>query len=237
MSASASGRVRAVRMRARRRGLRMLQSGDVFRLYDGAGRVVETGQLTAIEAYLAERFLPRRLAPQSGTKAPTAWAQIIDGYMLTLAAAGQPRTTMELRRIQLVRMARDLGGRPADVTGEKLVEWFGRQTEWTIETRRSYRAGIRGFFRWAYRTKRVPDHLADELPKVGEQRGQRGRRGRGPTAYEAICLTSGMSSASTEIICSVRSVCALHTTHCRPNVTFRIGLSGNNLWKQSKQIF
>jgi hypothetical protein len=77
----------------------------------------------------------------------------------------------------------------------------------------------------------VPDHLADELPKVREQRGQRGRRGRGPTAYEAICLTSGMSSASTGIICSVRSVCALHTTHCRPNVTFRIGLSGNNLWK------
>ena len=123
-------------------------------------------------------------------------------------------------------MARDIGGRPADVAGEKFVEWFGRQTGWTIETRRSYRAGIRGFFRWAYRTKRVPDHLADELPKVREQRGQRGRRGRGPTAYEAICLTSGMSSASTGIICSVRSVCALHTTHCRPNVTFRIGLSG-----------
>jgi hypothetical protein len=59
----------------------------------------------------------------------------------------------------------------------------------------------------------------------------------GPDAYEAICLTSGMSSASTGIICSVRSVCALRTTHCRPNVTFRIGLSGNNLWKQSKQIF
>ena len=173
----------------------------------------------------------------NGTKAPAAWAQIIDDYMLTLAAAGQPPTTTELRRIQLVRMARDIGGRPADVAGEKFVEWFGRQTGWTIETRRSYRAGIRGFFRWAYRTKRVPDHLADELPKVREQRGQRGRRGRGPTAYEAICLTSGMSSASTGIICSVRSVCALHTTHCRPNVTFRIGLSGNNLWKQSKQIF
>ena len=89
----------------------------------------------------------------------------------------------------------------------------------------------------AYRTQRVPDHLADELPEVREQRGQRGRRGRGPTAYEAICLTSGMSSASTGIICSVRSVCASHTTHCRPNVTFRIGWSGNNLWKQSKQIF
>ena len=85
----------------------------------------------------------------NGTKAPAAWAQIIDDYMLTLAAAGQPPTTTELRRIQLVRMARDIGGRPADVAGEKFVEWFGRQTGWTIETRRSYRAGIRGFFRWA----------------------------------------------------------------------------------------
>ena len=60
--------------------------------------------------------------------------------MLTLGAAGQPPTTTELRRIQLVRMARDIGGRPADVAGEKFVEWFGRQTGWTIETRRSYRA-------------------------------------------------------------------------------------------------
>src|SRR6476620_1710471 len=94
--------------------------------------------------------------------------------MLTLGAAGQPPTTTELRRIQLVRMARDIGGRPADVAGEKFVEWFGRQTGCTIETRRSYRAGIRGFLRWPYRTKPVPDHLADELPKVRGPRGQRG---------------------------------------------------------------
>jgi hypothetical protein len=157
--------------------------------------------------------------------------------MLTLAAAGQPPTTTELRRIQLVRMATDIGGRPAGVAGEKFVEWIGRQTGWTIETRRSYRAGIRGFLRWAYRTKPVPDHLADELPKGTRATWATRAPRRGATAYEAICLTSGMSSASTGIICSVRSVCALHTTHCRPNVTFRIGLSGNNLWKQSKQIF
>jgi hypothetical protein len=94
--------------------------------------------------------------------------------MLTLAAAGQPPTTTELRRIQLVRMARDIGGRPAVVAGEKFVERFGRQTGWTIETRRSYRAGIRGFFRWAYRTKRVPDHLADELPRYASNVGNAG---------------------------------------------------------------
>ena len=94
--------------------------------------------------------------------------------MLTLAAAGQPPTTTELRRIQLVRMARDIGGRPADVAGEKFVEWFGRQTGWTIETRRSYRAGIRGFFRWAYRTKPVPTIWPTSCPRYASNVGNAG---------------------------------------------------------------
>ena len=174
----------------------------------------------------------------NGTKAPAAWAQIIDDYMLTLAAAGQPPTTTELRRIQLVRMARDIGGRPADVAGEKflgIVQAADRMDDRNAPQlpRRHPRILPVG----------IPNQAGarpsgrHELPKIREQRGQRGRRDRGSTAYQAICLTSGMSFASTGIICSVRSVCALHTTHCRPNVTFRIGLSGNNLWKQSKQIF
>ena len=50
--------------------------------------------------------MPACRSEGNGTKAPVAWAQIIDDYMLTLAAAGQPPTTTELRRIQLVRMAK-----------------------------------------------------------------------------------------------------------------------------------
>jgi hypothetical protein len=65
---------------------------------------------------------------------------MIDDHMLTLAAAGRPPATMALRRVQLVRMARDIGGHPADVTGQQLVEWFGSQTGWTTETRRRYLA-------------------------------------------------------------------------------------------------
>jgi integrase/recombinase XerC len=52
------------------------------------------------------------------------------------------------------------------VTGEMLVAWFGGHTAWKLETRRSERACVRGFFAWAYQTKRVPDYLSDELPKV-----------------------------------------------------------------------
>ena len=107
----------------------------------------------------------------NGTKAPAAWAQIIDDYMLTLAAAGQPPTTTELRRIQLVRMARDIGGRPADVAGEKFVEWFGRQTGWTIETRRSYRAGIRGFFRWHTEPSGCPTIWPTSCPRYASNVG------------------------------------------------------------------
>jgi len=51
---------------------------------------------------------------------------MIDDYMLALAAAGSPVATMKHRRTQLVRLARDLGGSPADVTGEHLVAWFGQ---------------------------------------------------------------------------------------------------------------
>jgi integrase/recombinase XerC len=64
---------------------------------------------------------------------PPAWAQIIDDYMLSLAAAGQSATSLTLRRIQLLRMARDMGGSPTDVTGDMLVAWFGAQTGWKTE--------------------------------------------------------------------------------------------------------
>jgi integrase len=106
-----------------------------------------------------------------GPGAPVDWAPLIDEYITRLAAAGQPETTLKLRRIQLVRMARDLNSRPAEITGERLVAWFGSHTEWKTETRRSYRSGVRGFFRWAYQSNRIPHHIADELPKVREKRG------------------------------------------------------------------
>ena len=57
---------------------------------------------------------PRR----ARTAVPAAWAQMIDNYLVTLSAAGRPRTTMTLRRIQLVRMARELGVAPSEITGE-----------------------------------------------------------------------------------------------------------------------
>jgi integrase len=152
----------------------MAKRGATVELRDGDTTVCR-GNVDDIESYMAVNH-PRRWAraggkPRPECAVPAAWAQIIEDYMLTLAAAGTPPTSLTLRRIQLVRMARDLSGRPTDVTAESLVAWFGSQTGWKTETRRNYRAVVRGFWRWAYRTKRVPEHLADELPKVREHRG------------------------------------------------------------------
>lgn len=91
---------------------------------------------------------------------------MIDDYLLSLAAVGQRETTIALRRSCLCRMARGLGCPHEAVTAERLVEWFGQQTHWAIETRRGYRSVARGFFTGAYKRGRVPVYLGDELPKV-----------------------------------------------------------------------
>ena len=47
-----------------------------------------------------------------------------------------------------------------------LVDWFGRQTRWSSEHRRSNRSAVRGFFSWAYKAGRVPVYLGDVLPRL-----------------------------------------------------------------------
>jgi integrase/recombinase XerC len=83
-----------------------------------------------------------------------------------LAASGQTAPTIRLRQLSLAHITRGLGRPPAEVTGEQLVAWFGRQTHWRPATRRNYRGAARGFFGWAYKADRVPDYLGDHLPSV-----------------------------------------------------------------------
>lgn len=168
---SAVSRARIARRKAERLGLRLCQRGAVFTLRDADGATVEVGPLAAVEAYLGRRYTARRPGPPRTTSAPAAWAPLIDDYLVTLAAVGQRPATIALRRALLCRMTRGLDGvGPIDLTGERLVAWFGRQTHWSIETRRSYRATARGFFAWAYKAGRVPAYLGDELPPVRQRK-------------------------------------------------------------------
>lgn len=159
-------REQSLRRRAKALGIRVRRRGSVFELWNPHGLIL-CGQFHAVSTYVNDQWRlrpkpgqPRRMLP------PAAWAPMIDEYLVALAAAGLSRKTLELRRGHLTQMSRELGGRPTSVTGEQLVEWMGRHTEWAAEYRRSHRTTMHGFFLWAYRTKRIAVHIADDVPRV-----------------------------------------------------------------------
>ena len=123
----------------------------MFTLRDGNGITLAVGPLAVVDAYLVARIQPKPPGPLPSTYAPSAWASMVDDYLITLAAAGQRESTIRHRRALLCRIARGLGCPPEQVTAEKLIDWFGRQQHWSPETRHSYRRVIRGFLAWGYR--------------------------------------------------------------------------------------
>lgn len=52
------------------------------------------------------------------------------------------------------------------ITDKELGDWFAAHPEWKPETRRSYRAGLRGFFAWALKRGHVTDDPALEIDPV-----------------------------------------------------------------------
>jgi integrase/recombinase XerC len=164
---------RRMRWRAKQLGLRAVKSGEQFRITNIDGRVLHTGTLAEVNASLARYGLPsdvghgeyvdHRLKPL-----PAVWQRAIDDYLITVAAAGHRAATLQLRRHHLARLARELGCPPNAVTAELLIGWFGRQSQWAIETRRGYRNTFKGFFAWAYRRGCIPVDLSEELPKIRE---------------------------------------------------------------------
>jgi integrase len=162
---SEPSRVAVLRHRAARRGLQIRRRGHVYELRDSAGVTVHVGTFESATAFIRE---PMRLGPRPSPllQVPAEWAPMIGDYLATRVAAGQPATTIRLRREQLNKMARDLGKPPVDVSGEDLVAWLAKNSHWAMETRRGARTAARLFFLWAYQTGRVPRHIADDLPKI-----------------------------------------------------------------------
>lgn len=164
MSASAISRARIARRKAATVGLTLRQRGNIYQL-DHSGDTVVVGGIAAVESHLAQLYTAKRPGPAQ-SRIPIAWEPLIAAYGLTLAAAGLSPRTVRLRRLSLAHIARGLRVAPAEVTGELLVSWFGRQTHWSLSTRKNYRASARGFFAWAYKAGHIPTYLADDLPKV-----------------------------------------------------------------------
>jgi hypothetical protein len=85
------------------------------------------------------------------------WGPLIDDYLISIAAAGQRPATLDLRRDHLNHIARGIDCPPHAVTSERLVDWFGQQIHWKLETRRGYRNTARKFFEWGLQD-RPPRH-------------------------------------------------------------------------------
>lgn len=92
------------------------------------------------------------------------WGTLIGLYATYLVAIGRPDTTVGLRLWQLNHLARMVRKAPARVTADDLLKVFAKHSGWKPETRKSYRAAIRGFYEWAQRHGHVVDDPARDLP-------------------------------------------------------------------------
>jgi integrase len=93
------------------------------------------------------------------------WDEAITAYRAYMTAIGRPRTTIELRRHQLAHLGRSTNLPPRRITEADLIDWFSRQ-DWSAETRRSYRSGIRGFYQWALKHNLVDSDPSADIPQI-----------------------------------------------------------------------
>lgn len=107
-----------------------------------------------------------------GLAAPDHWAAEIAVWAGWLRAAGQTPGTIGQRTYHLRRLAVDhAAASPWDLTLDDLTTWLGAH-DWSVATRRMYRASLRAFYRWAQMTQRVGDDPALLLPPVRVPEGQ-----------------------------------------------------------------
>lgn len=103
-------------------------------------------------------------------------------------AAGNPASTRDLRAYHLRRVARGVSSGPATVTTAELVGFLARPG-WAPETRRSFRATLRAFFRWYVAAGHRADDPAAALPPVKVPRGV-------PRPTPEPVLTAALDAAS-----------------------------------------
>lgn len=98
----------------------------------------------------------------------TGW--LLAGWDTYMVASGNPKSTRDLRAYHLTRVARAIPDPPHQVSTDQLVAFLAHPS-WAPETRRSYRASLRAFFRWYVAAGHRPDDPAAALPAVKVPRG------------------------------------------------------------------
>lgn len=101
-----------------------------------------------------------------------AWAGQIDAWSDWMRAAARPETTIYLRTYHVRRLGAAWPDRGPWALGlDDLADWLG-WFDWAPETRRSYRASLRGFYGWGHVTGRIEANPAALLPTVSPPRGR-----------------------------------------------------------------
>jgi integrase len=100
------------------------------------------------------------------------WIDAIERWTDWMRSAGARPHTLALRRYQLGRLGQDhLNRSPWRLSTADLAGWLGAQ-RWSIETRRSYLAAVRSFYRWAVEVARkVKRNPAAGLQTIRARRG------------------------------------------------------------------
>lgn len=97
-------------------------------------------------------------------RGPLTWNDALALYALAQTAAGRAPGTVRLHRHYLTTLA-GLYGRPLGVTTTQLVAFLAVE-HWKPETRKSARAAVCGFYRWAHGSGLVDDDPAALLPPI-----------------------------------------------------------------------
>ena len=113
-----------------------------------------------------------------------------------LLAAGRPASTVTLRRYHLERILLAFPKGPGTVDLDGLVQWLAEQ-DWSPNTRRAYRASLRGYYSWAMATGRVTESPAHLLPPIKVPRAK-----PRPAPEEAV--SAALESASDPIRIAIR---------------------------------
>lgn len=99
---------------------------------------------------------------------PPEWSRPIERFLVFLASAGQPRTTLDARRQQLEHLARRAPRGPWELTLDELEDYVASQS-WARETLRGRRACFVKFWRWAVDRELTERNIAERLPNVRAQ--------------------------------------------------------------------
>ncbi len=95
---------------------------------------------------------------------PGRWAEPVTAWLAHLRAGGRSPGTVRVRRTWLAMLASTYAN-PWQLTADDLALFLSR-SDWTPETRKSARASLRGFYRWAEHTERIRANPAARLAPV-----------------------------------------------------------------------